>query len=77
MSGSDDRFEVPVTWDARGIAESMWEIPKEAKQGTYTVSVLDRLDCYIGEGRAARARCRQLPRRVVPRSDDEGGVGAA
>jgi hypothetical protein len=42
--GSDDRFEVPVTWDARGIAESIWEIPKEAKQGAYTVSVLDRLD---------------------------------
>ena len=42
--GSDDRFEVPVQWDAHGIAESTWAIPKEAKQGTYTVSVLDRLD---------------------------------
>ena len=42
--GSDDRFEVPVKWDARGIAESTWEIPKEARQGTYTVSVLDRFD---------------------------------
>jgi uncharacterized protein YfaS (alpha-2-macroglobulin family) len=42
--GSDDRFEIPVQWDAHGIAESMWPIPKEAKQGTYTVSVLDRLD---------------------------------
>lgn len=42
--GSDDRFELPVQWDARGIAESTWAIPKEAKQGTYTVSVLDRLD---------------------------------
>ena len=42
--GSDDRFEVPVDWDAQGIAESTWPIPKEAKQGTYTVSVLDRLD---------------------------------
>ena len=42
--GSEDRFEVPVQWDAHGIAESTWTIPKEAKQGTYTVSVLDRLD---------------------------------
>jgi len=42
--GSNDRFEVPVRWDARGTAEATWVIPKEAKQGTYTVSVLDRLD---------------------------------
>ena len=42
--GSDDRFELPVQWDAHGIAESTWAIPKEAKQGTYTVSVLERFD---------------------------------
>jgi alpha-2-macroglobulin len=42
--GSNDRFEVPVQWNAEGIAEATWAIPKEAKLGTYTVSVLDRLD---------------------------------
>lgn len=41
--GSDDRYEVPVTWDAKGIAESSWTIPKEAKQSVYGVSMLDRL----------------------------------
>ena len=42
--GSNDRFEIPVTWDRRGVAESKWEIPREAKQGTYRVYFVDRLE---------------------------------
>ncbi len=42
--GSNDRFEIPVTWDRRGVAESKWEIPREAKQGAYRVYFLDRLE---------------------------------
>lgn len=35
--GSDQKIEVPVKFDAQGIAESTWSIPKEAKLGTYSV----------------------------------------
>jgi len=49
--GSNDRFEIPVTWDRRGVAESKWEIPKEAKQGTYRVYFVDRLEPYSPSSR--------------------------
>ncbi len=34
-TGSDQKIEVPVRFDAQGIAESTWKIPKEAKLGVY------------------------------------------
>ncbi|MBS1213379.1 MAG: hypothetical protein H6R26_1996, partial [Proteobacteria bacterium] len=37
-SGSGDKYELPLGFDARGIAESSWEIPREAKLGNYEVS---------------------------------------
>jgi uncharacterized protein YfaS (alpha-2-macroglobulin family) len=41
--GSGERYEVPVTWDDHGRASAQWTIPKNAKQGDYEVSVLDRI----------------------------------
>ncbi|MEO7774108.1 MAG: MG2 domain-containing protein [Steroidobacteraceae bacterium] len=38
-SGSDQRFVLPVSFDAQGIAESRWEIPKDAKLGEYQISL--------------------------------------
>jgi uncharacterized protein YfaS (alpha-2-macroglobulin family) len=35
--GSDDRYELSVEWDRSGVAETAWQIPREAKLGTYTV----------------------------------------
>ncbi len=35
--GTDQRYEQPLKWDARGIAESTWAIPKEAKLGEYQI----------------------------------------
>jgi len=35
--GSEDKFELPVTWDDHGIATLDWVIPQDAKQGTYLV----------------------------------------
>jgi len=35
--GSDQRYELPLRWDAAGIAESEWAIPREAKLGRYEV----------------------------------------
>lgn len=38
--GSDQRYEFPLAWDASGIAESSWQIPKEAKLGHYEVVLM-------------------------------------
>ncbi|HUP09210.1 MAG TPA: MG2 domain-containing protein, partial [Caldimonas sp.] len=35
--GSNERYDLPLTWDAAGSAENVWLIPKEAKLGTYQV----------------------------------------
>jgi alpha-2-macroglobulin len=35
--GSDQKIALPVKFDAKGIAESTWTIPKEAKLGTYEI----------------------------------------
>lgn len=37
--GSDQKFELPLTWRENGTAETAWPIPPEAKQGTYRLSV--------------------------------------
>ena len=38
--GSDQRYEFPLTWDKNGIAESTWQIPRDAKLGTYSITLL-------------------------------------
>ncbi|MFO0702161.1 MAG: MG2 domain-containing protein, partial [Nitrospira sp.] len=34
---TSQRYEFPIQWDAQGIAETNWTIPKDAKLGTYGV----------------------------------------
>lgn len=34
-SGSDQTYEFPLKWDGNGIAETVWDIPGEAKLGNY------------------------------------------
>ncbi len=46
--GTDQKYEVPVKWDARNIAESTWKIPEGAKKGTYSVQMTDTLDARPG-----------------------------
>ena len=36
--GSDQEYELRIAWDPQGIAESEFEVPKDAKQGGYRVS---------------------------------------
>ncbi|MDR0310292.1 MAG: alpha-2-macroglobulin [Acidobacteriota bacterium] len=36
-SGSDQRYEIPLIWNAGGSAESEWEIPRDARLGNYSV----------------------------------------
>ena len=38
-SGTQQEYRIPIQWDAQGIAESTWAIPKDAKQGDYHLSI--------------------------------------
>jgi hypothetical protein len=42
--GSGQKYEFPLKWDANGIAEMTWDIPKEAKLGFYEVRLLRKSD---------------------------------
>ncbi|HXF17902.1 MAG TPA: MG2 domain-containing protein, partial [Burkholderiales bacterium] len=46
--GSAQKYEIPVKWDTRNIAESSWQIPAGAKKGTYLVQMTDTLDVRPG-----------------------------
>ncbi len=35
--GSGQKYEFPLKWDGKGVAETTWTIPKEAKLGRYAV----------------------------------------
>ena len=39
-AGSNQAYELPLTWDASGVAETDWAIPKEAKLGCYSVTLV-------------------------------------
>jgi uncharacterized protein YfaS (alpha-2-macroglobulin family) len=53
--GSFQTYEFPLKWDALGVAETEWAIPREAKLGTYGVSLL-RKEASGGQGLPAMAR---------------------
>ncbi len=38
-SGSAQSYTLPLAWDSAGIAETDWSIPKDAKLGSYTVTL--------------------------------------
>jgi hypothetical protein len=39
-SGSGQSFRMPLTWDSVGVAETEWSIPRDAKLGSYTVTLV-------------------------------------
>ncbi len=41
-AGSEERYEVPLLWDANGVAETQWQIPTAAKLGTYAVLLVKK-----------------------------------
>lgn len=41
-AGSEDKYELPLTWDQSGIAQSAWKIPQEAKLGRYELAMVLR-----------------------------------
>ncbi len=41
--GTEQTYSIPLTWDkAAGVAESVWEIPHEAKLGGYSINLSNR-----------------------------------
>ena len=38
-AGTQQKYDLPIKWDAQGIAESTWAIPKDAKQGDYHLTI--------------------------------------
>jgi uncharacterized protein YfaS (alpha-2-macroglobulin family) len=58
--GSFQTYDFPLKWDPNGVAETEWSIPKEAKLGTYGVSLVrkeasggQRLPAIAHEGEEA------------------------
>lgn len=52
IGGSEEEvYQIPLQWDASGIAESTWSVPKEAKQGEYALELSETLSAD-GESRA-------------------------
>ncbi len=47
--GDDTKYTLPLSWDvANGIAETSWKIPKNARLGTYSVSLIGPLNVSTG-----------------------------
>jgi len=40
--GSEQKYEFPLKWDANGVAETHWAIPKDAKLGNYNVLLVEK-----------------------------------
>ncbi|BBP01338.1 alpha-2-macroglobulin family protein [Sulfuriferula nivalis] len=38
--GSEQKYEMPLKWNADDTAESVWTVPKDAKSGSYTVEMV-------------------------------------
>jgi uncharacterized protein YfaS (alpha-2-macroglobulin family) len=71
--GSEERYELPLAWDAGGVAETHWQIPKGAKLGTYGVvlvkktSAKKRLNSWsAGEFRVEEFRVPLLRGQIKP-----------
>ncbi len=37
--GGEENYDVAVSWDRQGIATAEWQVPKDAKQGMYSIEV--------------------------------------
>lgn len=48
--GSNERFELPISWDANGLAEATWTIPAAAKLGAYDVQLTQPDDSSLDAG---------------------------
>jgi uncharacterized protein YfaS (alpha-2-macroglobulin family) len=54
-SGSFEKYEFPLQWNADGSAETTWAIPKDAKLGTYEVTLIYKDDEKTAKGESKKA----------------------
>ena len=59
--GSDQKIELPVKFDAHGVAETTWSIPKEAKLGTYEIHWQQRAGSTISSNAEFRVEAFRIP----------------
>jgi uncharacterized protein YfaS (alpha-2-macroglobulin family) len=57
--GSGQAYEMPLAWDSAGVAETEWNIPRDAKLGSYTVALVPK----SGPAGAAPAGAAEEPER--------------
>lgn len=62
--GSDQKYEQDLVWDDQGIAESTWNIPQDAKLGTYEVRLEYPKDSVLGQVARRLMRGPELPEKV-------------
>ncbi len=65
-AGSDETYTLPVSFDAQGIAEASWAIPKEAKLGTYDVELAGS---SAGSFRVEQFRIPSMKAAIQPAAD--------
>ena len=58
--GSNETYELPLTWDGHGLAEQEWPIPAGAKLGTYDIALVR------GDGRQTTSGSFRLEQFRVP-----------
>ncbi len=59
--GSRQAYELPVAWDGAGVAETEWVVPREAKLGRYSVSLLRGAGREEGAAPEAAAALEETP----------------
>jgi uncharacterized protein YfaS (alpha-2-macroglobulin family) len=73
--GSEEKYDQPLEWDAGGIAESSWKIPREAKLGTYQVVLAtERREWPSGSFRVEQFRVPLLRAFVKPPAASQIGA---
>ena len=75
--GSDQKYEMPIKWDAAGIAETTWRIPKEAKLGSYQVVMVRPAVPRALTGPSRPGLPPAGPSQPQPDPDDDVGGGRA
>ncbi|MGQ0621859.1 MAG: alpha-2-macroglobulin family protein [Panacagrimonas sp.] len=75
-SGSGQIVELPVAFDAQGIAESTWTLPKEARLGDYALRLTDGKDIQAGSGQFRVEQYRIPLMRAVVQAPEQPAVAA-
>ncbi len=67
--GGEQRYELPLEWDAKGVAETTWTIPREAKLGGYRVVLRRGADRTVETGEPSQEDEEEEPWEVQETSE--------